>query len=373
MPEAPGPSAPVHVPLPDLVSVGLLLRAFPEDVVDSVLGELELNEGRRRLLPARLVVYDVMAMGLFPDEPYQQVMRSVSAGAAWAVGATAENGFPSKVALAKARRRLGHQPLRALFERAARTPFGPVVAPGTVGGRVVGTLATRCLGLGDTAANAAAFGRGPGVVHGAGGPRLRIVGLVESGSQAVLDVALGSTSVRVRALAATLGGSLRPGDLIVLDRGCASPRLLAAARSVGADLLWPADPSAVLVPGTLFDDGSYLSTLHAKASAGPVDETALPVRVLDGTVVTPGGEGAPSRLMTSVLDPDDVPGEALRGLSAHGRGLDAVFEALTAHRDGERLVIRSKTPDGVLQEIYGLLCLYHAIRHLVAGRAGAAK
>jgi hypothetical protein len=201
-----------------------------------------------------------------------------------------------------------------------------------------------------------------------------MVGLVESGSQVVLDVALGSTSVRVRALAATLGGSLRTGDLIVLDRGCASPRLLAAARSVGADLLWPADPSAVLVQGERFDDGSYLSTLHAKASAGRADGTALPVRVLDGAGGTPGGtDDAPSRLMTSVLDPDDVPAEALRGLSAHGRGLDAVFEALTAHRDGERLVIRSKTPDGVLQEIYGLLCLYHALRHLVAGRADVAK
>ncbi len=361
------------MPLPDLIAVGLLLRAFPEDVVDAVLGDLELREGRRRLLPARLVVYDVMAMGLFPDEPYQQVMRSVSAGAAWAVGATAESGFPSKVALAKARRRLGHEPLRALFERAARTPSGPVVAPDAVGGRVVVTLTTHCLGLADTAANAAAFGRA-GAVHGSGSPRLRIVGLVESGSQTVLDVALGSTFVGVRALAATLGRALRPGDLVVLDRGCVSPRLLADALSVGADLLWPADPAAVLMQGKRFEDGSYLSALHAKASAGRAVETALPVRVLDGIVGTPTGtDGSASRLMTSVLNPDDVPAEALRGLSVHRHGLDGVFEALTGHRDGERLVIRSKTPDGVLQEVYGLLCLYHALRYLVVGRSDATK
>ncbi len=352
--------------------MGLLLRAFPRGVVDDVLGELELHEDRRRLLPAHLVVYDVMAMGLFPHEPYEQVMRSVSAGVTWALGTTATSGFPGKVALAKARRRLGHQPLRALFEWAARTPFGPLGAPATVGGRAVATLTSRCLDLADTAANAAAFGPA-GNAAGGGGPRLRVVGLVESGTRVVLDAALGPPAFGVRALTASLARSLRPGDLVVLDRGCVSPRLLDAARSVGADLLWPADPMTALEPGERFADGSYLTTLHTKTSTARPRESALVVRVIERAAGAPG----PHRLMTSVVDPDALAAPALIGLAASPRGMDAVFEALNPDRGGERLAVRSKTPDGVLQEAYGLLCLYHALRHLVAAppvaRGPAAK
>jgi hypothetical protein len=360
------------VPLPDLVAIGLLLRAFPVHVVDGVLGDLERREGRRRLLPARLVVYDVMAMGLFPDESYEQVMRSVSAGLAWSVGLTPESGFPSKVALAKARRRLGHEPLRTLFEWAGRAPFGPSAPAHTVAGRVVHTLSARRIDLADTAANAAAFGR-ERCLDGPGAPRTRVVGLVESGSEAVLDLAVGSLALGDRGLAAGLGRSLRPGSLVVVDQGCVSPGLLMRARSVGAELLWPAGPAVTPFGGTRFADGSFLTTLHAKTAAGRADGVPLPVRVVEcvveGAAGTPAGQSGPDRLLTSILDPVGAPAGVLVDLHAGRRGLDAVFDALTANRESRRLTVRSKTPEGVLQELYALLCLYHALRHLFHGGA----
>jgi hypothetical protein len=65
--------------LSDRVAIGVLTRVFPPSFVDDVLGRTGRLEQRSRLLPARMVVYFVLAMCLFSG----QAMRSVKGARIW--------------------------------------------------------------------------------------------------------------------------------------------------------------------------------------------------------------------------------------------------------------------------------------------------
>ncbi len=105
--------------LPGRMAVGVLTRVFPPHVVDGVLAECGRVERRHRLLPARAVVYYVMGLALFSGSSYEEVMRMLVAGHSWSQGWSQPWAVPSKVALSKARSRLGSEPLQALFDRVA--------------------------------------------------------------------------------------------------------------------------------------------------------------------------------------------------------------------------------------------------------------
>ena len=72
--------------LSDHISIGVLTRVFPPELVDRVVGEAGRAEQRHRLLPARVVVYYVLAMALFADASYEEVMRALVEGLAWSSG-----------------------------------------------------------------------------------------------------------------------------------------------------------------------------------------------------------------------------------------------------------------------------------------------
>jgi len=104
--------------------LGELTWQVPFELADAVLEETRTRERRLRLLPSRVGVYFVLALGLFPGLGYQNVWASLTA-------ALEGQGMPSPSAkaLRDLRRRLGAAPLRALFEVLA----GPVAQPSTPG------------------------------------------------------------------------------------------------------------------------------------------------------------------------------------------------------------------------------------------------
>ena len=109
--------------LEDRISVGVLARAFPRDLVDEVIDAAGARERRRRALPAWLTLYFTLALALFMDRGALRVMRKLAGVLAWAErGVTVS--VPSEEALSNARARLGSEPLRLLFEKVA----GPVAA-----------------------------------------------------------------------------------------------------------------------------------------------------------------------------------------------------------------------------------------------------
>lgn len=155
----------------DLVSVGLLTRVFPADVVDAVIEEAGRTERRRRSLPARVMAYFSIGMALYSDDSYEDVFAQLTDGLSWASGWSESFPPPSKSAIFQARSRLGFEPVRDLFARVARPLAGPGTPGSWLAGRRLVAVDGTCLDVADTSANAEFFGR-PASSRGSG-PRFR--------------------------------------------------------------------------------------------------------------------------------------------------------------------------------------------------------
>lgn len=353
--------------LSDHIAIGVLTRVFPPGLVDRVVAEAGRTERRQRLLPARVVVYYVLGLGLYSSSSYEEVMRMLVEGLGWQSGWRRPWSVPSKAALFRARARLGPEPLRALFDAVAV----PLAKPETAGTfyrdwRLVSIDGT-CLDVADTAANERAFGRpGSGRGEGVGAfPQLRLVGLGECGSHALFEVAIGPLSDDERTLAGRLLGALEPGTLCLADRGFYSFELWNRARACGAELVWRTKANHRLAVRERLPDGSYLSELFASGDrrrARPVV-----VRVVEYELDDPGRPAGEIRyrLLTTILDPDRAPAGELAPLYAQRWEFESALDELKVHQRGPRVVLRSKTPDGVIQEVYGHLCVHYAIRWLM--------
>jgi len=354
--------------LSDHISHGVLTRVFPPGLVDRVVAAAGRTEVRNRLLPARVVVYYVLALALFAQASYEEVMRNLVDGLSWTTGWSQEWNIPTKAALFKARARLGAEVLRDLFKEVA----GPLATADTKGAwfrnwRVM-ALDGFCVDVADTPANDAAFGR-PGTGRGSGVgafPQLRLVGLAECGTHALVDVAVAGCSSGETTLATEVLPSLGPGMVVLADRSFYSFELWNEAHRSGAELLWRTKSNHNLAVVERLDDGSYLSELYEIVNYSRRGK-GVAVRVIEYTLDDPGRPQAEAkyRLITTILDPEAAPAEELAALYAQRWEIESALDELKTHQRGPRMVLRSKLPDGVIQEIYGHLCVHYAIRWLM--------
>lgn len=360
--------------LSDHVALGLLTRTFPPELVDAVVAEAGREQQRSRLLPARLVVYYVLAMTLFSQVSYEEVMRNLVEGLSWESGWRQRWKVPSKSAIFQARVRLGWEPLEGLFGRGC-VPLATAATPGAWyrDWRLVSMDGT-CLDVADTPANDAAFGRpGSGRGEGVGAfPQLRLVALAECGSHAMFAAAMAAYRVAEPTLARELIASVGPGMLVLADRGFTAYPLFSVFAASGADLLWRAKGNAVLPVLERFADGSFRSEIVASDDKR-ARANVVPVRVVEYRVDDPGrpqAAGTRYRLLTTIVVPDAAPAAELAATYAQRWEIETALDELKTHQRGARVVLRSKTPDGVRQEAYGYLCTHYAIRALMATAAG---
>lgn len=358
--------------LSDHISIGVLTRVFPPELVDRVVAEAGRTEQRSRLLPARVVVYYVLGLALFAQSSYEEVMRLLVAGLSWGQGWTRSWTVPTKAALFKARARLGPGPLKGLYEAVA-TPLATAATRGAFyrSWRLMSIDGT-CLDVADTAANADAFGRpGSGRGEGAGAfPQLRIVGLAECGTHAIVGAVLGPYRSGEQTLAEELVERFTPGMLVLADRGFYSFSLWQKASATGAGLLWRIRSHQVLPVDTRLADGSYLSTVHTIRDRRQRRD-GIVVRVIEYTLDA-AEPAATHRLVTTILDPGQAPAAELAALYRERWEFETALDELKTHQRSPRLVLRSKMPDGVTQEAYAYLCVHYAIRwvmHAVASEA----
>jgi hypothetical protein len=364
--------------LSDWVAIGVLTRTYPPALVDQVLAQTGRAERRHRLLPARLVVYYVLALALFAGVAYEEVLRCLVEalrGASWWPNPREPWRtwrIPAKSALVQARARLGAEPLRVLFEQAAR-PLATTHTPGAWyrGWRVLALDGT-CLDVADTPANQQAFGRpGTGRGQGVGAfPQVRLVALAECGTHAITRVAVGSCTLGELTLAPQVLGGLGPGTLALADRGLLAVELWRQAKATGAQLLWRAKTGTTghaLPVDQELADGSWLSRLDAGGHRRRDPRGPVMVRVLDYTIDDPGRPGHQQRyrLVTSILDPAQAPAAELAALYHQRWELESALAELKTHQRGPRAILRSKTPEGVEQEVYAHLLVHYAIRALM--------
>jgi hypothetical protein len=342
----------------------VLTRTFPPSLVDEVVAGCGRTEQRNRSLPARAMAYFSIGMALHSEGSYEDVLSLLTDGLAWTSGEEPIT-LPSKSAIFQARSRLGPEPLEVLFSKVA-APLASEGTPGAwLGGRRLVAIDGTCLDVADTAVNAAFFGR-PGVNKGeqAAFPQARVVAVAECGTHAIFDAVVGTYTTSENTLAGDLLDRLEPGMLLLADRGFCGFPLWSRAVSSGADLLWRAMGNMKPRYVETLADGSWLAELRPSGNAGRKAEP-LTIRVIDYRIDDGRHNEESYRLFTTILDPEDVSALDLAAAYTERWEIESAFDELKTHQRGPRTVLRSKSPDLVLQEIWGHLCCHYAIRTLM--------
>lgn len=360
---------PEKVDVAHLISTGVLASVCPRPLIDEVLEETGRGSQRNRLLPAPAVVYYVMALALWREAPLEEVLRVVCEGLQWLGGGQAEAVQASKSAISQARTRLGAQVMRRLAERVLR-PLAASDAPGAWyrGWRVM-ALDGSCMDVADEKANAEFFGYPTATRGQSAFPQVRVLGLVECGTHAIAAADIAPYARSEKAMAAErLPGWLDKTMLLLADRGFYSFKLWQIASATGAALLWRVSATLKLPQQEVLPDGSYLSIVYD--SADTARKHGVTVRVveyeLDGSA-TPTQDGY--RLLTNVFDASRAPAQELAALYHERWEIEGVFDEFKTHLRANSTVLRSKTPDLVQQELWGLLLAHFAIRQLMAQAA----
>ena len=383
--------------LPDRVSVGVLTKAFPPELVDAIVEATGTREVRRRLLPTRLVVYFVLALWLFRGRNcgYGQVMIKLADGlyhrrrgadllagqldpAGWVDAGAGRRWRPPNISsLSRARGKLGADPLRMLFEQVA----GPAGADGAAGvfccGLRVISVDGSVTGLPATPENGAFFHRPSNASRDGAFPQVRWVAAAEPGTGALTGAAFGPYTTGEQTLALDLLPSFGPGMLVLADRNFLSHALARDVLATGAHILWRASASFALRPVTTLADGSYLAELKpARKGDGP----PVTVRVIEYTVhtATTGKDGAAGSssevfaLVTDLLDVEQYPALDLACAYPMRWGCETVIGHHKTDMGEGQPVLRSKDPEGVAQEMWALFAVYQAICQLIGAGVNAA-
>ena len=351
--------------LSDLVSVGLLAKVFPPEVIDAAVADCGRVEQRSRVLPARSVAYFAMGMALHADGSYEDVLACMTDGLAWASRGDIPARLATKAAISHARDRLGSEPLALLFDRVAQ-PLATGSTPGCwLAGRRMVAIDGTCLDLADTPANDGFFGR-PGVMKGerSAFPQARVVALAECGTHAMFDAVVGKYTTSEPELSRQLVARLQPGMVCLADRGFYRFTTWAQAAATGADLLWRVKDNLRLDPVEDLADGSWLAHVFDSVSDRK-RQYPTTVRVVEYTIDDGREPAGPFRLITTLIDLTEATAVELAAAYAQRWEIESAFDELKTHQRGPRTVLRSKKPDLVLQEIWGHLCCHYAIRALM--------
>ncbi len=357
----------------DFVSLGVVTSRFPLQTVKCILDDTGTASKRHRALPAHVVVYYVIALALFMQVSYCEVLRCLLEGLQWLRFPGIRIPVAGKSGISKARARLGIEPVKQLHDQVVK----PIASKDTKGAwyrqwRLV-SLDGSTLDVADTEENNRKFGR-PGSSRGDSAfPQMRFVSLVENGTHVLFGSAWGKYCQQEITLTDDVLPSLERGMLCLADRNFYSYKLWNKARATGADLLWRVKRNMRLDPIKLFADGSYLANVYPSSKDRRYGTNGVAVRVIEYRLKdVPGSESA-YRLITTILDSEAAPASEL-AVEYHERWeVESAFDELKTHLRGARIILRSKTPDLVVQEFYGLMMAHFAVRglmHEAAMKAG---
>jgi len=349
----------------DYISLGVVAKAFPSEKVRAVLEGAGKQSVRQRDLPAQVVVYYVIALALYMQSSYREVLRCLLEGIQWLVEPSAGINVAGNSGISQARTRLGWEPVRQLHDEVVR----PVAVAATKGAwyrawRLI-SVDGSTLDVADEKGNNQAFGR-PGASRGESAyPKIRFVSLVENGTHVLFGSRMADYATSEVALAKTVLTSLGKGMLCLADRGFFGFEMWKQAAATGAELLWRVRKNIQLPCEKRLPDGSYLSRIHPSQQDQRRGRNGVVVRVIEYRLE--GVEGAEPlyRLATTILDHELAPAAELAALYHERWEIETAFDELKTHLRGSRIVLRSKTPDLVRQEFYGLLMAHFAVRGLM--------
>lgn len=358
-------SLPAGSRITDYISLGVIAKFFPAEKVHEALAQTNRASVRERDLPAHVVVYYVIALALYMRSSYREVLRCLLEGVQWLLDPSATVKVAGKSGISQARSRLGAEPLKKLYEALV----APIAERRTKGAwyrdwRLI-SLDGSTLDTADTVENEEAFGR-PGASRGSSAfPKIRFVTLLENGTHVLWAARMSKYATDEITLAQDVVLSLSKGMLCLADRFFPGYKLWQTAARTGADLLWRTRQNARLDVDQRLADGSYLSRIYASTSDRRNQRHGIVVRVIDYRLKGVKGAESIYRLITTILDPKQAPAKELAALYHERWEIETALDELKTHLRGAQIVLRSKMPELVEQEFYGLLMAHFAIRGLM--------
>ncbi len=349
----------------DYISLGVLTKTVSMTTIETVLRESGRVSIRQRDLPAHVVVYYVIALALYMQSSYREVLRCLLEGVQWLLGPNAVVTVAGKSGISQARTRLGWKPMQRLHDEVVK----PLAVASTKGAwyrrwRLV-SLDGSTLDVADETANDQAFGR-PSASRGESAfPQVRFVSLVENGTHVLFGTRIGGVKTGEITLAKAVLPALCTGMLCLADRNFFGFAVWNQARATGADLLWRVKKNLRLPCEARLPDGSYVSRVYASPKDQRHGTNGVVVRVIEYTLDGVPGAEPLYRLLTTILDPVAAPAAELAALYHERWEIETALDELKTHLRGARMVLRSKTPDLVRQEFYGLMLAHFAVRGLM--------
>ena len=349
----------------DYISLGVITKTFPLSIIGPVLSNTGTASVRQRDLPAQVVVYYVIALALYMQSSYREVLRCLLEAVQWLRDPSVRVRVAGKSGISQARTRLGWEPLRQLHDELVK----PVAVGSTRGAwyrswRLV-SLDGSTFDVADEKANEDAFSR-PGASRGSSAyPQIRFVSLVENGTHVLFGSQMEGYRTGEITLAKAVLPRLRKGMLCLADRNFFGFELWNQASVTGADLLWRMKKNMRMACEKRLPDGSYLSHVYPSERDWRHKTNGQVLRVIDYRLEGIEGSEPIYRLATTILDAAKAPAGELAALYHERWEIETAFDELKTHLRGAKIVLRSKTPDLVRQEFYGLLMAHFAIRGLM--------
>jgi Insertion element 4 transposase N-terminal/Transposase DDE domain len=339
-----------------------LERIIPMSTVQEVLVQTGHAQRHCRCLPHWFMVFYVISLGLFNDDSHTDVFKRLQR---FRRGQT-----PSRNTIAEARKGLGVAPLRLLAGKIVK-PLGRPDTPGAFykGLRLMAIDGFK-VDLPDTPANERVFGRPRSGRADGAFPQARVLALCETGSHAFLHWQVKPLRRGEITMAPVLLRHLEADMLLMLDRGLLSSKNVNLVRQRKAHLLARLKKNLIFKPTKVLDDGSWLSKIYPSSWHREHDRDGIEVRIIEYTLEGSGhaDDGKVHRLLTTLLDDKEHPAEELIVLYHERWEEELAIDELKTHLK-EKVVLRSQTPAGVIQELEGLMLAHYAVRALMAEAA----
>ena len=347
------------------VTLDVVGEIVSPEQIQKVLGPIEKNELRVRKLTMVIVVLICIAMNLFTEEAIEDVLTKLMQGPRF-LRPEKDIVIASKGAICQRRRQLGVAPMVSLFHAVCR----PMATPNTPGAYLLGLRLVAMDGtkedIADTPENAGYFGR-PASGRGAGAfPQVLAVYLCECGTHAIYDAGFWPCHTSENPCGKRLLRSVGPGMLVMWDCGFHSYDMCLLCLKQGAQFLSRLPAKVKPIFHQRLSDGAYLAYIRPADPQRRKREKLL-VRVIEYQLDDPGrpGHGEYRRLITSLLDAVAYPAHPLACAYHERWEVEITIDEMDTHQRQPKKPLRSRTPLGVLQELYGLLIAHYCVRKVM--------
>jgi len=350
-------------------SLEMIAEVISQQEMLNVLYEHKAFEKRERRLNMVSTLTTLMAMSLYPEQSMQEVLKTVmhTPKMLWPQEHEQEAVVASKTALAYRRKQLGGKPLQVLFHRIAR-PLANEQTPGAFAfGYRLMAIDSTLEAVPDTPANAKVFGRLNTGKGACAFPLIRGVYLQECGTHAIVDAVFRPCRPSEQLGAYRLLRSVTSGMLLMLDSGFHGYPFHQAVHATGAKILsrLPSEDHPEIIKE--LEDGSVLALLRPSDKRKRKESAPILVRMIEYTFTDPTwpGYGETHRLITTLLDPQEAPALRLIEVYHERWEVEITIDELDTHQRLLPRTLRSQTPMGVIQELYGCLLVHYAVRALM--------